>query len=211
VRDERRFSPFCPSEFLGRLLNLRTRRSGDHPLMELAARLKSASGTYRLIGWRNHFVIGSFSLNCVVFLFPDANLSSAAAQAPPSPSLAFLQSLTQLTLAASPQRCGSSHELLFPSAQVRIGDPLFGRLPPLPSFRLPGLFTRLTVYSLRFLVSFVSHSPRSWDSPLRSLTSCEVLRCLHRNGPTCRSSHALRKQQPLARRREPQLLGFTPR
>jgi hypothetical protein len=147
----------------------------------------------------------------VVFLFPETNLSSAAAQALPSASFTFLQSLTQLILAASPQRRGSSHELWFPSAQVRIEGPLVDRLPPLPTFRLPGLATRLTISSLRFLVSFVSHSPRSWDSPLRSLTSRQVSRCSHRNGPTCCSSHTLREQQPLARRCEPQLLGFVPR
>jgi hypothetical protein len=128
-----------------------------------------------------------------------------------STSFTFLQSLTQLTLAASPQRNSSSPELLFPSAQVRVGDPLFGRLPPLPTLRLPGLATRLTAYSLRLLVSFVSHSPRSWDLPLRSLTSREMLPCFHRNSPTCCFFHTLRKQQPLARRCESQLLGFTPR
>jgi hypothetical protein len=43
-----------------------------------------------------------------------------------------------------------------------------GRIPPLPSFRLQGLTTLLTIYSLRALVSFVSRSPHPWDSPLRS-------------------------------------------
>lgn len=43
-----------------------------------------------------------------------------------------------------------------------------GRIPHPPSFRLQGLDTLLTVYSLRALVSFVSRSPRPWDSPLRS-------------------------------------------
>jgi hypothetical protein len=47
---------------------------------------------------------------------------------------------------------------------------VFGGLPPPPSGRLQGLITLLTVFALRLLVSFVSHSPRSWDFPLRSFT-----------------------------------------
>jgi hypothetical protein len=43
------------------------------------------------------------------------------------------------------------------------------RLPPLALFRLQGLVTLLTVYSLRNLVSLFSCSQRSWALPLRSL------------------------------------------
>jgi hypothetical protein len=46
-----------------------------------------------------------------------------------------------------------------------------GRFPSLPSFRLQGLVTLLTVYSLRNLVGLVSCPQRSWDSPLRSFYS----------------------------------------
>jgi hypothetical protein len=46
-----------------------------------------------------------------------------------------------------------------------------GRVPNLPSCRLQGLATLLTVYSLRNLVGLVSCPQRSWDWPLRSFHS----------------------------------------
>jgi hypothetical protein len=68
-----------------------------------------------------------------------------------SSSFAFLQSLVQSTLAAPPQRSGSSHGLCFPSARPNIEGPLVVGLPdPLP-FRLQGLVTLLAVFSLRRL------------------------------------------------------------
>jgi hypothetical protein len=101
-------------------------------------------------------------------------------------SSAFLQSLTQQILAWSPQWPGSSHGLLVPPAQVSIEGPLSGKVPRLPTFRLQGLASLLTVSSLRSLVSFVAHSPRSWDFPLRSYRSRQVRWCFHPRLPTCR-------------------------
>jgi hypothetical protein len=48
-----------------------------------------------------------------------------------------------------------------------------GRCLP-ATFRLQGLATLLTVYSLRALASFVSHRQRSWDSPFGASSSRKV-------------------------------------
>jgi hypothetical protein len=42
------------------------------------------------------------------------------------------------------------------------------------SFRLQGLFTLLTAFSLRFLAGSVSHRQRSWDSPFGGFPSRKV-------------------------------------
>jgi len=52
-----------------------------------------------------------------------------------------------------------------PVSEVHWSD----RFPGLSSFRLQGLLTLLTAYSLRNLVSLIPCSQRSWDSPLRSV------------------------------------------
>jgi hypothetical protein len=41
-------------------------------------------------------------------------------------------------------------------------------------FRLQGLVTLLTVYSLRIRAGFVSHRQRSWDSPFGAFPSQKV-------------------------------------
>jgi hypothetical protein len=67
------------------------------------------------------------------------NLESADIQVPTSTSFAFLQSLTQLILAGSPQRSSSSPGLPFPSAQVRIEGPLVRQVST-PTFVPPSGF-----------------------------------------------------------------------
>jgi len=90
------------------------------------------------------------------FQLPGKNLSASSA---------FLQSLTQLTLADRPQPVSSSRGLLFPSAQVRIEGPLHRGFCLPATFRLQGLATLLTACSLRSPAGSVSHRQRSWDSP----------------------------------------------
>jgi hypothetical protein len=87
-----------------------------------------------------------------------------------------------------------------------------GKLPPLPTFHLQGLATLLVVSSLRFLVSLVSYSPRSWDSPLRSTTWERGSATFPSHGthmPFARASYAT--NMTVARRHTPRLLGFDPR
>jgi hypothetical protein len=103
-----------------------------------------------------------------------------------SASFAFLQSITQLTLADRPQSVNSSHELLVPSAHVRIEDPPHRGLCVSATFRLQGLITLLTACSLRSLAGFLSHRQRSWDSPLRSFTSRQVSKRFRLKQPTYR-------------------------
>ena len=91
-----------------------------------------------------------------------------------------------MTLADRPQSISSSHELSVPSAHVRIEGPLHYGLYVSASFRLQGLATLLTAYSLRFPAGFVSHRQRSWDSPLRSLTSRQVFKRFRLKEPTYR-------------------------
>lgn len=66
-----------------------------------------------------------------------------------STSLAFLQSELPQVLAGSPQRTSSSPGLRFPAAHIRFEGPLVWQFSRLPSFRLQGLATLLTAYSLR--------------------------------------------------------------
>lgn len=54
------------------------------------------------------------------------------------------------------------------------------------AFRLQGLGTLLTAFSLRSRAGSVSHRRRSWDSPLRSLTVPQVSSRFRLKGPTCR-------------------------
>jgi len=78
---------------------------------------------------------------------------------------AFLQSLVQSHLADRSQPVRSSHGLLFPSARAGFEGPLVVRVPHALPFRLQGLFTLLTVCSLRSLAGSLSHRQRSWDLP----------------------------------------------
>jgi hypothetical protein len=122
---------------------------------------------------RSRFAVSRF-LGCAVF--PGWGMPIAFQQPVKylSASYAFLQSVTQLNLADRPQSINSSHELSVPSAHVRIEGPPFRGLCMLATFRLQGLGTLLTVSSLRSLAGSVSNRQRSWDSPLRSLTSRQV-------------------------------------
>jgi len=81
------------------------------------------------------------------------------------------ESLTQSHLADQPQPISSSHGLCFPTAHEasKVRSPR--ALPPPATFRLQGLATLLTVYSLRGRAGLVSYRQRSWDSPFGAFSS----------------------------------------
>jgi len=90
-----------------------------------------------------------------------------------SSSFAFLQSITQSNLAGRPRPTSSSHGLLFPTAHQGSKVHLPQVCQP-ATFRLRGLATLLTVYSLRSRVGLFSCRQRSWDSPFGAFSSREV-------------------------------------
>jgi hypothetical protein len=63
----------------------------------------------------------------------------------------------------------SSHGLSLPTALERIRGPLTAGQSLPATFRLQGLATLLTAYSLESRAGFVSHRLRSWDSPFGGL------------------------------------------
>jgi hypothetical protein len=73
---------------------------------------------------RSRFAVGPY-LGCAVFPDRGPPIVVQAISFILSSSCAFLQSFTQSTLAVRPQPVGSSLGLSFPSAHVRIEDPLF--------------------------------------------------------------------------------------
>jgi hypothetical protein len=74
------------------------------------------------------------------------------------------------TKPSRPQPANSSHGLLFPSAHEE-SQVHFARASQPATFRLQGLATLLTGYSLRSLAGFVSHRQRSWDLPFGGFPS----------------------------------------
>jgi hypothetical protein len=106
----------------------------------------------------------------------------AASSLRASPSFRVLPSNTYPTAAA----VKSSHGLSLPTAHGRIRGPLLASSEPLARFRLQGLVTLLTAYSLESRAGFVSHRRRSWDSPFGGFTFRERSRPFGREEPTCR-------------------------
>jgi len=94
--------------------------------------------------------------------FPKASI-------PTSASFTFLQSISTV----DPSRCAAALRLLswtlapYSTRQIRRSTNRRVSMPPV--FRLQGLFTLLTVYSLRIPAAVLRRPQRSWDSPLRSI------------------------------------------
>jgi len=87
-----------------------------------------------------------------------------------SPSSRVLPSVTYPTAAA----IRSSHGLWFPTA-LKESEVHLSRARSLPAtFRLQGLATLLTAYSLESRAGFVSHRRRSWDSPFGGFPSQKI-------------------------------------
>jgi hypothetical protein len=83
------------------------------------------------------------------------------------------KSMPRSNLAHRPQSTGTSHGLRFPTAHEG-SEVHFTRARPPATFRLQGLATLLTAYSLRSRAGFVSHRQRSWDSPFGAFSSRKV-------------------------------------
>jgi hypothetical protein len=121
---------------------------------------------------QSHFAVGHF-LGCVVFPHR-AVLAAFSNQYTLSSSFAFLQSLTQHSLARRPQPTSSSLGLLLPTA---LEDPEVHwpqTLPTSATFRLQGLVTLWAAYSFRARAGFISRRRRSWDSPFGAFASRKV-------------------------------------
>jgi len=90
-----------------------------------------------------------------------------------SSSFTFLQSLTQPNLAGRPQPVSPSRGLLVPTAHEgsKVHCP---QVCQPASFRLQGLATLLTVYSLQSRAGLFSYRQRSWDSPFGAFSSRKV-------------------------------------
>jgi hypothetical protein len=79
------------------------------------------------------------------------------------------------------------------------------------TFRLQGLVTLLTAYSLRFRAGSVSHRRRSWDYPFGAFFSRKVSPCYHADAPTCRFSRSsARRLAPTGRALRAAAPGLSP-
>ena len=78
------------------------------------------------------------------------------------------------------------------------------------AFRLQGLVTLLTAFSLRTLAGFFSHRQRSWDSPLRSFTSRQVSSRFRLKAPTYRSTCRCSQRQDAGPARQASVPGLCP-
>lgn len=117
-----------------------------------------------LLRW-SRFAVGPCP-GCAVFLeraAPATVKLPATSSRRASPSFRVLPSNTYPTAAA----IRSSHGLCVPSAHSRIRGPLLASPKRLATFRLQGLVTLLTAYSLESRAGSFSHRQHSWDSPLR--------------------------------------------
>jgi hypothetical protein len=167
------------------------------------------SEVLRLLVLQSHYAIGRF-LGCVVFP-RRAALEAFSNQCTLSSSFAFLQSLTQRTLARQPQPASTSHGLSLPTALEGPEVHLPRALPTPATFRLQGLLTLLAAFSFRARASFISHRRRSWDLPFGAFASRKVSAAF----PGGRAHIPFRPPvfpslQALGRPRGPRFLGFYP-
>jgi len=160
---------------------------------------------------RSHFAVSHF-LGFVVFLHRAA-LTTLSCQCILSSSSAFLQSLRQH--ASSVDRSRQTTLLGFRSLQHMTGSEVHWprTLPASATFRLQGLVTLWAAYSLRAHAGFISHRPRSWDSPFGAFSSRKVSARFRAEGPTCRFACRCSLSQIASGRgrpNRPRLLGFDP-
>jgi len=116
------------------------------------------------------------------------------------------RSLAERTLAAIAE-AGAAPLMGFDSLQrvKRRRSTIHGLYLP-ATFRLQGLITLLTVFSLRNPAGFFSRRRRSWDSPFEAFSARKVIMRSRIIEPTCR----LPADQPIAETngREPECRGF---
>jgi hypothetical protein len=112
---------------------------------------------------RSHFAVGH-SLGCVVFL---RRTAPTTVKRPVRPLFEFR--LPPEYCPAQPSPPAAAGRLLswalLPFSTPRIGGPPDAGQSLPAAFRLQGLATLLTAYSLRAPAGFISHRRRSWDSP----------------------------------------------
>jgi len=120
---------------------------------------------------RSHFAVGHF-LGYVGFprQAPPATVKQPTVS---SSGFAFLQSIAQHDLVCRPGPADSSLGLSLPTALQGTEVHFRGFASP-ATFRLQGLATLLTAYSLRAHAGSVSHRRRSWDSPFGAFPSRKV-------------------------------------
>jgi hypothetical protein len=91
-----------------------------------------------------------------------------------SPGCASVRSLTERILAGSAEaRTAPLMGFLLPTAHAVAKVHNRGLCLP-AKFRLQGLITLLTVFSLRNPAGFLSRRRRSWDSPYEAFSTCQV-------------------------------------
>jgi len=127
---------------------------------------------------------------------------SAASSRRASPSSRVLPSNTYPAAATAK----SSHGLLLPSALEEF-EVHCSRASQPASFRLQGLATLLTAYSLESRAGFVSHRQRSWDSPFGGFLAREVSRPFSREEPTYRQPSGISAAEASDRPDGPRFLG----
>jgi hypothetical protein len=133
------------------------------------------------------------------FKLPTASSRRAA------PSYRVLPSNTYPTVATAE----SSHGLLLPSAHQE-SEVHFREPSQLATFRLQGLVALLTVSSLEFRASFVSHRQRSWDSPFGGILSREVFETFQPERTHLPLTRRLFRRRSVRSVRRASVTGFAP-
>ncbi len=156
-----------PFRVFGSTARSRVPKALDHPLVELAARLKSCRRSVPRLLVRDPtmpLAVSSalwFSRACAESI-PEGSIPTPA-------SFTFLQSISTV----DPSQCAAALRLLSwtlaPYSTRQIRRSTIRRVSMPPVFRLQGLGTLLTVYSLRIPAVVLRRPQRSWDSPLRSI------------------------------------------
>jgi hypothetical protein len=160
---------------------------------------------------RNHFAVRP--LPSAVWFSP-ARFADHRSAISRSPLVEF--SLPPEYASARPSRPAAARQLLSwafaPYSTYRGRRSTWSRARPPATFRLQGLVTLLTVYSLQSRAGFVSHRQRSWDSPFGALSSREVAQdvSVGRNPPTVSPSVLPIRRSGRGRPSRPRFLGFDP-
>jgi len=200
-----------PSEYAVVLLAGRRYRLAASSRNSLLVQRREPGEVSQLLVLRSHFAVSHF-LGFVVFLHRAA-LATLSRQCILSSSFAFLQSLRQHASPADRDRQATLLGLR--SLQHMTGSEVHlpRALPAPATFRLQGLVTLLAAYSFRAHAGFVSHRPRSWDSPFGAFSSRKVTARFRTVVPTCRLTCRCSLPRIAPRRgrpNRPRLLGFDP-
>ena len=156
-----------PFRVFGPTARSRGPKSLDHPLVELAARLKSCRRSVPRLLVREPTM--PLAVSSAVWVSRASAESIPEGSIPTPASFTFLQSISTV----NPSRFAAALRLLswtlapYSTRQIRRSTTRRGSMPP--AFRLQGLFTLLAVYSLRTPAAVLGRPQRSWDSPLRSI------------------------------------------